>query len=254
MTRIISVINEKGGSGKTTTVVSLGAYLTKFGKKVLICDLDPQGNATISLGFSPKKTTLNLYHSLVGEIPLRSVIKSTSLFNLDLAPASADLAGSNIELLDQEEREKILSKILASVVDNYDFILLDPPPSLGILTLNVLMASNEVIIPVQCEYFALRSLDQLFEIFKLLKKNLNKEFSDIFALLTMYDARNNLSREVVKRVRESFPGRVFETIIPRSVRLAEAPKFGKTIFQYAPDSKAAKAYESLAEEVITLKK
>ncbi|MCD6094741.1 AAA family ATPase [bacterium] len=254
MARIISIINEKGGSGKTTTAVSLGAYLTKFGRKVLICDLDPQGNATISLGFSPKKATLNLYHSLSGEIPLRGIIKNTSLFNLDLAPASADLAGSNIELLEQEEREKVLRKILSPVVNNYDFILLDPPPSLGILTLNALFASKEVIIPIQCEYFALRSLEQLFEIFELLKQNLNKDFSDVFALLTMYDIRNNLSHEVVKKVRENFPGKVFETIIPRSVRLAEAPKFGKTIFQYAPESKAAKAYERLAEEVITLKK
>jgi chromosome partitioning protein len=253
MSRIISIINEKGGSGKTTTAVSLGAFLTKFGKKVLLCDLDPQANATIFLGFNPQKIPLNLYHGLSGEVPLKDVIKNTPLFNFDLAPGSADLAGSNIELLDKENRESILAKILSPLKENYDFILLDPPPSLGILTLNALMAGNAVIVPIQCEFFALKSLDELFEIFELLEKNLNKNFSQVFGLLTMYDKRNVLSREIVKEVRENFQGKVFETIIPRSIRLAEAPKYGKTIFQYAPDSRGAKAYESLAEEVIDFK-
>ena len=250
MARIISIINEKGGSGKTTTSVNLGAFLAKLGKKVLLLDLDPQANATISLGLSPKKIPLNLYHGLSKEAPLREIIKHTSLFNFDIAPASADLAGSNIELLDKEDREKVLSDILSSTAENYDFVLLDPPPSLGILTINTLVAAKEVIIPIQCEFFALKSLDQLFEIFDLLEKNLGKDFSQIFGLLTMYDRRNILSREIVKKAKETFSGKILETIIPRSVRLAEAPKFGKTIFQYAPESKGARAYEMLAEEII----
>jgi chromosome partitioning protein len=251
MVRIISIINEKGGSGKTTTAVSLGVFLTKLGKKVLLLDLDPQANATISLGFLPKNIPLNLYHSLSKGIPIKNIIKKTPLFNFDLIPASSDLVGSNIELLDKEDREKVLNNLLSPIKENYDFILLDPPPSLGILTLNSLVAAKEVIVPIQCEFFALKSLEQLFEIFELLEKNLNKNFNQLFGLLTMYDKRNILSREIVKEAKENFPGKLFETVIPRSIRLAEAPKFGKTIFQYAPDSKGAKAYERLAEEIIT---
>ena len=198
MTRVISIINEKGGSGKTTTAVSLGAFLTKNGKKVLLCDLDPQGKATTSLGLDLKHLSLNFYHALSQQVPLKDIIKPTSLFNFDIAPASADLAGSNIELLDKENRENILSNILSPLKEDYDFILLDPPPSLGILTINALIAADEVIVPIQCEFFALKSLDELFEIFNLLKRNLNKEFSQIFGLLTMYDKRNILSREIAK--------------------------------------------------------
>ncbi|HOK35436.1 MAG TPA: AAA family ATPase [Candidatus Pacearchaeota archaeon] len=252
MARVIAIINEKGGSGKTTTAVSLGAFLAKFGKKVLLCDLDPQANATVSLGLNPKNIPLNIYHSFSKKVPLKDIIKNTSLFNFDIAPASADLAGSNIELLETRDRESVLKELLLPIEKNYDFILLDPPPSLGILTLNALVAGNEVIVPIQCEFFALRSLEDLFEIFDLLETNLKKEFSQIFGLLTMYDKRNVLSREILKKVRETFPGKVFETVIPRSIRLAEAPKYGKTIFQYAPDSKGAKAYERLAEEVINI--
>lgn len=251
MARIIAIINEKGGSGKTTTAVSLGVFLAKFGKKVLLCDLDPQANATISLGLNPKNIPLNIYHTLAGEVPFKDIVKNTSLFNFDIAPASADLAGSNIELLDKKDRENTLKELLLPLEKDYDFILLDPPPSLGILTLNALVASNEVIVPIQCEFFALRSLEDLFEVFELLEKNLKKEFNQIFGLLTMYDKRNILSREIVKKVRETFPGKVFDTLIPRSIKLAEAPKYGKTIFQYASDSKGAKAYERLAEEVIS---
>lgn len=250
MARIISIINEKGGSGKTTTAVSLGAFLAKNGKRVLLCDLDPQGNATTSLGLNPKHLSLSLYHAFSQQVPLKDIIKPTSLFNFNIAPASADLAGSNIELLDKENRESILTNILSPLKESYDFILLDPPPSLGILTINALVAANEIIVPIQCEFFALKSLDELFEIFDLLKRNLNKEFSQIFGLLTMYDKRNILSREIAKEAEKKFPGKMLETVIPRSIRLAEAPKYGKTIFQYAPDSKGARAYESLAEEII----
>ena len=250
MSRIISIINEKGGSGKTTTAVSLGAFLTKLGKRILLLDLDPQANATVSLGISPKGKNLNIYHSFSKEIPLKDIIKNTPLFNFDIAPSSSDLAGINIELLNREDRENALEKILEPLLDEYDYILLDPPPSLGILTLNTLIAAKEIIVPIQCEFFALKGLEQLFEIFDLLEKNLNKKFDKTFGLLTMHDRRNMLSREVEREAIKTFPGIVFETIIPRSVKLAEAPKFGKTIFQYAPDSKGAKAYERLAEEII----
>ncbi|MCZ2845887.1 MAG: AAA family ATPase, partial [Candidatus Bathyarchaeota archaeon] len=217
MTRVISIVNEKGGSGKTTTAVSLGVFLTKFGKKVLLIDLDPQANATISLGFVPKKIPVNVYHSLVGEVPFEETIKNTAMFNFDIVPSNSDLAGSNIELLDKMGRERILSKILKPVIKKYDYILIDTPPSLGILTLNSLVAAKEIIIPIQCEFFALKSLDQLFEVLELLEKNLSKNFKQIFGLLTMYDRRNILSREIAKRVRENFRGKikVFETIIPR---------------------------------------
>lgn len=215
-------------------------------------DLDPQANATIFLGFSPKETTLNMYHALSKEVPLEETIKHTSLFNFDLVPSSPDLAGSNIELLEKENRESILKEILAPIEDRYDFILMDGPPSLGILTLNAMVAAREVIIPIQCEFFALKSLEQLFEVFDLLEKNLQKSFDRIYGLLTMYDKRNSLSREIVKEVKRTFPGKVFETVIPRNVKLAEAPRVGKTIFQYAPDSKGAKAYERLAEEILNL--
>lgn len=249
MKRIICIINEKGGTGKTTTAVSLGSFLTKFGKRVLLIDLDPQCNATISLGIKPKDVSLSLYNALIDEVPFENVIRNTSLFNFDIVPATQDLAGGAIEILDKEERERVLEKLISGF-DDYDFILLDPPPSLGILTINALFTASELIIPIQTEFFALKSLEQLFEVINLLEKNARKQFDRIWGLLTMYDRRNVLSRQIAKKAREIFPGEVFETIIPRSVKLAEAPQFGKTIFQYAPESKAAKAYEMLAEEII----
>lgn len=252
MSRIISIVNEKGGSGKTTTAVSLGAFLAKFGKKILLCDLDPQANATIALGFSPQKTTLNIYHSLSQEVPLRETIKNTSLFNFDLVPSGADLAGSNIELLEKEDREFFLKKLVLPLKKDYDFIIIDPPPSLGILTLNSILAAEDIIVPIQCEFFSLKALEGLFGIFELIKKNLNKDFDKIFGLLTMYDKRNALSRDVEKEVKRNFKGKVFETIIPRNIKLAESPRYGKTIFQYAPESKGARAYERLAEELIMI--
>jgi chromosome partitioning protein len=250
MARIITIINEKGGTGKTTTAVSIGAFLAKFGYKSLIVDLDPQCNATISLGLSPKKLPLSIYHAFSESVQLKDIIKNTSLFNFDIVPTSQDLAGSAVELLDKSDRERQLLNVLSTVADKYDFILLDPPPSLGILTINTLFAASEVIIPIQCEFFALKSLEQLFEIFDLLEKNIGKSFDKIFGLLTMFDRRNVLARDIAKQARETFPGTLFETIIPRSVKLAEAPRYGKTIFQYAPESKAARAYEMLVEEII----
>jgi len=250
MARIISIFNEKGGSGKTTTAVSLGSFLSKFGKKVLLVDLDPQSHATISLGFSAQRTPINIYHALLGNVSLEGIIKNTPLFNFDLAPATSDLIGSNIELLNKIGKEQILSKVLKSVTKKYDYILIDPPPSFNILALNSLVAAKEIIIPIQCEFFASESLDQLFKVLDLLKKNLNKAFDQVFGLLTMFDQRNRLSRKIAKEVRSKFPGIVLETVIPRNIKLAEAPKYGKTVFQYAPKSKGAKAYERLAKEII----
>lgn len=251
MARIIAIVNGKGGSGKTTTATNLGAYLAKLGKRILLCDIDPQANATISFGFFPKKNPLNLYHALLGGVPIKEIIKKTSLFNLDLVPSGSDLAGANIELLESEEKEESLKKILEDI-GLYDFILLDPPPSLGILTLNTLVAADEVLVPIQCEFFALKSIEELLGVLNLLEENWQKNFKNLLGLLTMYDKRNLLSHQIVKETREKFPGRVLETIIPRTVRLAEAPRFGKTIFQYAPESKAARAYERLAEEIIKI--
>lgn len=248
--RVICIINEKGGTGKTTTAVSLGSFLAKFGKRVLLLDLDPQCNATISLGIQPREISLSLYNVLTDEISLKSAIRNTSLFNFDIVPATQDLAGGAIELLDKDERERVLERLISNL-DDYDFVLLDPPPSLGILTINALFAANELIIPIQTEFFALKSLEQLFEVINLLEKNARKQFDKIWGLLTMYDRRNVLSRKIANKAREVFPGEIFETVIPRSVRLAEAPQFGKTIFQYAPESKAARAYEMLAEEIIS---
>ena len=250
MARVISIINEKGGSGKTTTSVNLGAFLSKFGNKVLLVDLDPQANATISLGLNPQKIPLNLYHGFSEKISLKDITKKSSLFNFDIIPSSADLAGINVDFASEKDRENILGSKLSEAKEEYDFIIIDPPPSLGILTLNSLMAANELIIPIQCEFFALQSLNQLFEIFELLEKNLNKKFNKISGLLTMYDRRNILSRNIAKEAKEKFISDVFETIVPRSVKLAEAPKFGKTIYQHAPSSKGAIAYEMLAQEII----
>ncbi|MDD3735161.1 MAG: AAA family ATPase [Candidatus Pacebacteria bacterium] len=253
MSRIIAIANEKGGSGKTTTAVNLGAFLAKFGKKVLLIDLDPQANATISLGFDPNNLTFSLYNVLSDEVNVEDVIHKTSLFNFDILPSHQDLAGINVEFLQKDKREDVLKNKLFSVKNYYDFILIDSPPSLAILTLNGLVAAQEVIIPIQCEFFSKFALSDILSIFNILKKNLDKNFNLIFGLLTMYDKRNRLSRQIVKEMRDSLPVTILNTIIPRNVKLAEAPQYGKTILQYDPGSKGARAYEMLAEEIINFK-
>lgn len=252
MARIINICNEKGGVGKTTTTVNLAAYLVAMGKYVLLVDLDPQANATGGLGVKIGDDHLNIYHSLVGDESPGSYLRKTSLFGYDLLPASSSLAGATVELASLDSREFRLKQTLNSIRTNYDYVLIDSPPSLGLLTINGLAAAEEVIIPVQCEYYALEGLGNLLKTIELVRESLNPQLKIAGALLTMYDKRNRLARAVVKEVQKNFPGRVFETLIPRSISLAEAPSFGKTILQFDPDSKAGRAYRQLAEEVIKI--
>lgn len=252
MARIITIANQKGGVGKSTTAVNLGAYLAAFGKYVLLVDLDPQANATVGLGTDWRTLDKHLYHSLSGLLEPEHIIKKTGLFGYDLLPAAPALAGASVELVGLERREWRLYDILRKIRTNYDYIIVDSPPSLGLLTLNGLVASEEVIIPVQCEYYALEGLGQLLETIELIRNNLGRELKIKGALLTMYDRRQKLSREVAKEVRRNFPGHVFSAVIPRCVSLAEAPSFGKTILQFDPYGSGGHAYRELAQEIINL--
>ncbi|MBX4190058.1 AAA family ATPase [Candidatus Parcubacteria bacterium] len=250
MARVISICNQKGGVGKTTTAVNLAAYLAAMGKYVLLADLDSQANATVGLGVSVGEEEFNIYHALINDQNPAGFLKKTSIFGFDVLPASQSLAGATVELVSMEERETRLKKVLNGLRTNYDYILVDCPPSLGLLTINGLAASEQVIIPVQCEYFALEGLSQLLNTIELVRQGLNPDLRVLGVLLTMYDKRNQLANQVVNEVHRNFPGRVFEAVIPRTVSLAEAPSFGKTILQFDPNSKAARAYRQLAEEVI----
>jgi chromosome partitioning protein len=252
MARIIGIINAKGGVGKTTTANNLGAYLAAMGKYVLLVDLDPQANATSGMGFHLADDHLNLYHTMINSEEPEAIIRKSALFGFDVLPAAPNLAGATVELVDMEEREFRLKNVLNKIRTNYDYILIDSPPSLGLLTINGLVAAEKVIIPVQCEYYALEGLTQLFKTVDLVKGSLNPQLKILGVLLTMYDKRNKLANEIVLEVKKNFPGRVFDTIIPRSVSLAEAPGFGKTILQFDERSKGAQAYKELAEEVIKL--
>src|SRR3989344_9057257 len=250
MARIISTVNAKGGVGKTTTATNLGAYLAAFGKYVLVVDTDPQGNATTGLGAYLKDEHLNLYHTLVGDYEPDAIIRKTQLLGYDLLPAAPNLAGANVELVSVQEREFWLKNVLNKIRTNYDYIIIDSAPSLGLLPINTLVASDGVIIPVQCEYYALEGLSQLLNTIDLVRTSLNPSLQIYGVLLTMFDGRNALAQQVVDEVRQNFPGRVFETVIPRSISLAAAPSYGKTIFQFDPDSKGAQAYRQLAEEIL----
>lgn len=254
MAKIISLINQKGGVGKTTSAINLATYLASAGKFVLLVDLDPQGNATSGLGINIREVEKSLYHSMIlGEHPSNIIFKTETLGH-DIIPASQDLAGAGIEMVHMENREFRLYNVLREIRTNYDYIIIDSPPSLGLLTINGLVASDEVIIPVQTEYFALEGLSQLLNTINLVKENLQPELKIMGALLTMYDKRNRLARQVVKEVQDHFPGKVFESIIPRSIRLAEAPGFGKTILSFDSLSKGARAYKNLAREIIEMDK
>jgi len=252
MARVISICNQKGGVGKTTTSTNLAAYLAALGKYVLLVDLDSQANATVGLGVHLKEEHSNIYHALIVDQNPETILRRTSLFGFDILPASQSLAGATVELVNMESRESRLKNVLNSIRTNYDYVLIDCPPSLGLLTINGLVASEKVIIPVQCEYYALEGLSQLLKTIELVKVGLNPDLQVMGVLLTMYDRRNQLSRQVANEVSKNFPGRVFDAIIPRTISLAEAPGFGKTILQFDPDSKAARAYRQLAEEVIRL--
>jgi len=247
--RIISIANQKGGVGKTTTAVNIGAILAKKGKKVLLIDADPQGNATSGLGLE-KEYELTLYDVLINECSVESTLQNTNIKNLKVCPSNMDLAGAEVELVSQMSREQRLKERVDEIKDQFDFIFIDCPPSLGLITLNAFTASDSVLIPVQCEYFALEGLGQLLQTINLVKKHLNKSLEIEGAVLTMYDIRTNLSNQVVKEVKRYFDDKVYKTVIPRNIRLSEAPSFGMPITLYDPKSKGARAYEKLAREIL----
>ncbi len=254
MAKIISLVNQKGGVGKTTSAINLATYLASAGKFVLLVDLDPQGNASSGLGIDIRSIKKNLYHAMIlGEHP-KNVIMRVFASGHDLISSSQDLAGAGVELINMENREFRLYNTLRELRMNYDYIIIDSPPSLGLLTINGLVASDEVIIPVQTEYFALEGLSQLLNTISLVRENLQPKLKIMCALLTMYDKRNRLSRQVVKEVQDHFPGHVFDSVIPRSVRLAEAPGFGKSILGFDAFSRGARSYKNFAKEVIELEK
>ena len=251
MGKVISVANQKGGVGKTTTAVNLSTLLAKRGKKVLLIDTDPQGNATSGLGVT-KEVELSVYDILVGETIFEETVQETAIKNLKVCPSNISLAGAEVELVSMMSRERRLKEKLDAVKDQYDFIIIDCPPSLGLVTLNAFTASDSVLIPVQCEYFALEGLGQLLNTVNLVKKHLNKNLEIEGALLTMYDMRTNLSNQVVKEVKKYFEDKVYKTVIPRNVRLSEAPSYGMPISIYDPKSKGAKAYEKFAKELLKI--
>jgi chromosome partitioning protein len=250
MNGVIAIINQKGGVGKTTTAVNLSACLASFGKSVLLLDIDPQGNATTGTGIDKNQIKACIYDALINEIPVEKVIYKTSQVNMDVLPATLKLAGAEIELVSTLSREVRLRSVIKKIRDKYDFILIDCPPSLGLLTINALTAADTVLVPIQCEYYALEGLSQLVNIITLVRKHLNPNLKIGGALLTMFDARTNLASQVAEEVKKHFGELVFETIIPRNVRLSEAPSYGKTIIDYDPRSKGAEVYMMLAEEVI----
>lgn len=251
MAQIISVANQKGGVGKTTTTVNLGACLASLGKKVLIVDMDAQGNATSGVGIRKPDVTRDIYDVLVNELPIDEATLITEHENLSIVPATLQLAGAEIELTSMMARESRLKGSLAEVSSQYDYILIDCPPSLGHLTINSFTASDSILIPVQCEYYALEGLSQLLNTVRLVQKHFNPELEIEGVLLTMYDARTNLGNEVVEEVRKYFREKVYETIIPRNIRLSEAPSHGKPIIDYDPRSRGAEVYQALAKEVVS---
>jgi chromosome partitioning protein len=247
--RVIAIANQKGGVGKTTTTVNLGAALAEEGYRVLVIDLDPQGNATTGLGIDPRTFELSMYDVIMREQPLEDCIEPTSVKNLFVAPATIDLAGIEIELVPAFSRELKLKRAIDSVVDDFDFVIIDCPPSLGLITVNGLAAAGEVLVPIQCEYYALEGLSQLLRNVNLVSSNLNEQLEVTTIVLTMYDARTRLSVDVAAEVREHFAGRVCKAVIPRTVRLSEAPSFGQPITVFDPTSRGAVAYRELAKEV-----
>ena len=249
MSRIIAVANQKGGVGKTTTAVNVSACLAKMGKKVLLIDIDPQGNATSGLG-TDKKTETTIYEVLINSASIEEAIIKTDYKNLYICPSSAALSGAEVELVNMMGREYQLKTALADVADDYDYIFMDCPPSLGMITLNAFTACDSVLVPIQCEYYALEGLSSLTNTIKRVKKVLNKELEIEGVLLTMFDARTNLAIQVVDEVKKFFSDKVYRTIIPRNVRLSEAPGFGQPVIVYDPASRGAESYLDLAEEII----
>ena len=252
MARVISIVNQKGGVGKTTTAINLGAYLAELGKFVLIIDLDPQANATSGIGIDHRGLSQGVYESILGQTRMRDIVQPTAHVGLRIAPATNALAGLNVELVNMEEREYRLRQAILEIRNDYDFILIDCPPTLGLITLNGLVAGDEILIPVQAEYYALEGLGQLLETVNLVKDRIRPEVDILGAVITMYDKRNSLSTQVMNELYKYFPNRIFRSIIPRSVRLAEAPSYGRSILHYDPRSRGGKAYEKLAREILAL--
>ncbi len=252
MARIIAVTNQKGGVGKSTTSINLAAGLAGNDKKVLLVDIDPQGNTTSGVGIEKHELTECVYNVLIEETDAKSVIVKSEFENLYVLPATIQLAGAEIELVSAFSRETRLKKSLNSLRDSYDYIIIDCPPSLGLLTVNALTASDSLIIPLQCEYYALEGLAQLISTVDLVNNNLNPELIIDGVLLTMHDPRTNLSQQIIDEVRNFFPGRVFKTIIPRNIKLSEAPSFGMPIYEYNLKSKGAISYEKLTMEVLAI--
>ncbi len=249
MTHTIVFANQKGGVGKTTSVVNVGAALAHRGARVLLVDIDPQGNSTSHLGLEKARLPASLYDVLVHDLPISEVVRPTGRPNLNIVPALPALAGAEVELINVIARETLLRRALQSVHNQYDYILIDPPPSLGLLTVNALTAARYVVVPVQAEYLALEGLSQLLHTISLVRDNLNPTLEILGVLLTLFDARTRLASDVAQELVEHFGRRVFRTIIPRNVRLGEAPSFGETIFEYAPNSAGARAYTALADEL-----
>ncbi len=250
MGKIISFINQKGGVGKTTSCVNIASYLAVMGKKVLLVDIDPQGNASSSLGIDKSEQVKTIYDVIVEDNEIEEVIRKTMIDGLEIIPSNVDLAGAEIELVQMNNREKIVRKILNKVKNSYDFICMDCPPSLGLLTVNALTASDSVVIPIQCEYFALEGLSQLMNTLKLVKIHLNPDVNVEGVILTMKDSRSNLGNSVAKDIYKYFNNKVYDTIIPRNIRLAEAPSYGEPICIYDPRSTGAIAYRTLTEEFL----
>lgn len=250
MVSVISVANQKGGVGKTTTTINLAASIAKRGYHVLIVDIDPQGNATSGLGIEKSEIDEDIYSVLINDVPLKDTIFHTSTAKLDLVPATINLSGAETELISMMARETRLKSALDTVSGDYDFIFIDCPPSLGQLSINAFTASDSILIPVQSEYYAMEGLSQLLNTIRLVQKHFNKDLGVEGVLMTMLDARTNLGAEVVKEVKSYFSNKVYQTIIPRITKLAEAPSYGEAITEYAPNSRAAKVYDDLAREVL----
>ncbi|MFH1354921.1 MAG: AAA family ATPase [Candidatus Omnitrophota bacterium] len=250
MGKIIAICNQKGGTGKTTSAINISTYLALAGKKVLLIDLDPQANTTSGIGINKHNVTKSTYHVLLEEAELKDILHPTAISNLMLAPSNLDLTGAEVELVGALGREHRLKRALDKEKDNFDYMIIDSPPSLGLLTINALDAANSVLIPVQCEYYALEGLTQLDNTIRLVRENLNSNLEIEGVILTMADFRTNLTKEVIQEARNHFKGKVFNSVIPRNIRLTEAPSFGKPIALYDKDSVGAQKYEELTKELL----